>query len=125
MACFGSYLSCFHYRGERRRIQSIITEKKEAEIPGITPAPRKKLEDLLLPASARIKILRYAEAALDKSMNPVCFNSQIVRKFRSEVTSLPTYLTKQRKLLIGFLSAHTDELLSVGQIVEALSDKGI
>ncbi len=35
------------------------------------------------------------------------------------------YTTKQRKLLLDFLSEHTDETLSAGQIVKALSDKGI
>ena len=35
------------------------------------------------------------------------------------------YMTKQRKLLLDFLSEHTDETLSAGQIAEALSDKGI
>jgi Fur family ferric uptake transcriptional regulator len=35
------------------------------------------------------------------------------------------YLTKQRKLLLDFLSEHTDERLSAGQIAEALSEKGI
>ncbi len=35
------------------------------------------------------------------------------------------YMTKQRKLLLAFLSEHTDELLSAGQIAEALSEEGI
>ncbi len=35
------------------------------------------------------------------------------------------YMTKQRKLLLEYLSAHTDETLSAGQIAEALSDQGI
>ncbi len=35
------------------------------------------------------------------------------------------YLTKQRKHLLDFLSEHTDETLSTGQIAEALSGKGI
>lgn len=35
------------------------------------------------------------------------------------------YKTKQRELLLDFLSAHTDETLSAGQIAEALSEKGI
>ncbi len=35
------------------------------------------------------------------------------------------YLTRQRKLLLDYLAAHTDETLSAGQIAGALSDKGI
>ena len=35
------------------------------------------------------------------------------------------YMTKQRTLLLNFLSDHADETLSAGQIVKALSDKGI
>ncbi len=35
------------------------------------------------------------------------------------------YITKQRKLLLDFLSEHTDETLSAGQIAEALSEKEI
>ena len=35
------------------------------------------------------------------------------------------YITKQRKLLLNFLSEHTDETLSAGQIAEALSGKEI
>ncbi len=35
------------------------------------------------------------------------------------------YMTKQRKLLLDFLSEHTDEALSTGQIAKALSEKGI
>ena len=35
------------------------------------------------------------------------------------------YLTKQRKLLLDFLSEHTDEMLSAGRIADALSGKGI
>ncbi len=35
------------------------------------------------------------------------------------------YMTKQRRLLLDFLSAHTDETLSARQIAEALTDKGI
>ena len=35
------------------------------------------------------------------------------------------YLTKQRKLLLDFLSEHTDETLSAGQIADALAGKEI
>ncbi len=35
------------------------------------------------------------------------------------------YLTKQRKLLLDYLSAHTDETLSAHKVAEDLSDKGI
>ena len=35
------------------------------------------------------------------------------------------YMTKQRKLLLEYLSEHTDETLSAGQIAEALKDHGI
>ncbi len=35
------------------------------------------------------------------------------------------YTTKQRRLLVDYLSAHKDELLSAGQITGALADKGI
>ena len=35
------------------------------------------------------------------------------------------YLTKQRKLLLDFLTEHTDETLSAGQIADALSGKEI
>jgi len=41
------------------------------------------------------------------------------------VSAMAKYATKQRKLLLGFLSEHMDEMLSAGQIAEALSDKGI
>lgn len=36
---------------------------------------------------------------------------------------MPKYMTKQRKLLTDYLSRHTDENLSAGQIAEALSDE--
>ena len=36
---------------------------------------------------------------------------------------MPKYLTKQRKLLIEYLSRHTDESLSAGEIAEALADQ--
>ena len=36
---------------------------------------------------------------------------------------MPKYMTKQRKLLTDYLSAHTDENLSAGQIAEALADR--
>ncbi len=35
------------------------------------------------------------------------------------------YMTKQRKLLLDFLSEHTDETLSAGQIADALAGEGI
>ena len=35
------------------------------------------------------------------------------------------YMTKQRKLLLDYLSAHADETLSAGQIAETLAGKGI
>ena len=35
------------------------------------------------------------------------------------------YMTKQRKLLLDYLSEHTDETLSAGQIPEALTGKEI
>lgn len=36
---------------------------------------------------------------------------------------MPKYMTKQRKMLIDYLSLHTDESISAGQIAEALSDR--
>lgn len=36
---------------------------------------------------------------------------------------MPKYMTKQRKLLTDYLSQHTDESLSAGQIAQALSDQ--
>ena len=36
---------------------------------------------------------------------------------------MPKYLTKQRKILLEYLSRHTDESISAGEIAEALSDK--
>ncbi len=35
------------------------------------------------------------------------------------------YMTKQRKLLLDYLAAHTDENLSAGEIAGSLADKGI
>ena len=35
---------------------------------------------------------------------------------------MPKYVTKQRKLLLDYLTNHTDEYLSAEQIAEALSD---
>ena len=35
---------------------------------------------------------------------------------------MPKYITKQRKLLTEYLTRHTDENLSAGQIADALSD---
>ena len=35
---------------------------------------------------------------------------------------MPKYITKQRKILLEYLSRHIDENLSAGQIAEALSD---
>ena len=36
---------------------------------------------------------------------------------------MPKYITKQRKLLTDYLTQHTDENLSAGQIADALSDQ--
>ncbi len=36
---------------------------------------------------------------------------------------MPKYLTKQRKILIDYLSQHPDESISAGQIAEALADQ--
>ena len=36
---------------------------------------------------------------------------------------MPKYLTKQRKLLLEYLSQHTDESISAAQIAEALSEQ--
>lgn len=36
---------------------------------------------------------------------------------------MPKYMTKQRKLMIEYLSEHTDESISANQIAEALADK--
>ncbi len=36
---------------------------------------------------------------------------------------MPKYMTKQRRILIEYLSLHTDESMSANQIAEALSDK--
>ena len=50
---------------------------------------------------------------------------RIIRKFLFEVSDVEKYMTKQRKLLLNYLSEHTDEMLSAGQIAEALSGKEI
>lgn len=55
----------------------------------------------------------------------MCFNLRTIRKFIDEVSELAKYMTRQRKLLLDFLSAHTDETLSAGQIAAALLDQGI
>ena len=52
-------------------------------------------------------------------------NLRTIRKYAHGVSGLTKYITKQRKLLLDYLTAHTDETLSAGQIAEALSDKGI
>ena len=62
---------------------------------------------------------------LDKHPNMVYFNLQIIRKFAHEVSVMTKYTTKQRMLLMDFLSEHTDEILSTGQIAKELSGKGI
>ena len=36
---------------------------------------------------------------------------------------MPKYLTKQRKILTDYLSQHTDESISAGEIAQALSDR--
>ena len=36
---------------------------------------------------------------------------------------MPKYMTKQRKILTDYLSKHTDENLSAGQIAQALSEQ--
>lgn len=38
---------------------------------------------------------------------------------------MPKYMTKQRKALLSFLSAHADEELSARQIAQTLSGEGI
>ena len=38
---------------------------------------------------------------------------------------MPKYMTKQRKALLSFLSAHADEKLSARQIAQTLSGEGI
>ncbi|HCA04631.1 MAG TPA: hypothetical protein DEO32_01905 [Ruminococcaceae bacterium] len=38
---------------------------------------------------------------------------------------MPKYMTKQRKTLLSFLSAHADEELSARQIAETLNDESI
>lgn len=48
-----------------------------------------------------------------------------IRKLVFGVSELAKYMTKQRKLLLDFLSEHTDEALSAGQVAKALSGKGI
>ena len=49
----------------------------------------------------------------------------MIRKLRFEVAGLAKYMTKQRKLLLAFLSAHADETLPTGRIVEALAGEEI
>ncbi len=53
------------------------------------------------------------------------FNLRTLRISAYGVSKLAKYMTKQRKLLMDYLSEHTDETLSAGQIAEALSKKGI
>lgn len=53
------------------------------------------------------------------------FNLRTIRKSACGVSELAKYMTKQRKLLLDFLSEHTDETLSAGQITEALTGKEI
>ena len=53
------------------------------------------------------------------------FNLRTIRKSVYGVSKLAKYMTKQRKLLMDYLSEHTDEKLSAGQIAEALSKKEI
>ena len=38
---------------------------------------------------------------------------------------MPSYQTKQRKALLGFLQAHADEALTADQIADALSAEGV
>lgn len=38
---------------------------------------------------------------------------------------MPKYMTRQRKLLLDFLSEHTDEALSAAKIIAALAGEGI
>ena len=49
----------------------------------------------------------------------------MIRKSEYEVSGLAKYMTKQRKLLLAYLSAHADETLLTGRIVEALDGEGI
>ena len=49
----------------------------------------------------------------------------MIRKSEYEVSGLAKYMTKQRKLLLAYLSAHADETLPTGRIVEALAGEGI
>ena len=53
------------------------------------------------------------------------FNLRIVRKSAFEVSRLAKYNTKQRKLLLAYLSEHADEILPTGRIVETLAGKEI
>lgn len=42
-----------------------------------------------------------------------------------EADELSKYITRQRKVLLSFLSDHTDELLSAQEIAEALEDESV
>ncbi len=64
-------------------------------------------------------------ALLDKSAGRVYFNLRIIRKLWFEVAGLAKYMTKQHKLLLAYLSAHADETLPTGRIVEALAGEEI
>ena len=50
---------------------------------------------------------------------------RMIRKLVREVSRLAKYMTKQRKLLLAYLSAHADETLPTGQIVEELAGREI
>ena len=50
---------------------------------------------------------------------------RMIRKLTREVSRLAKYMTKQRKLLLAYLSAHADETLPTGRIVEALAGREI
>ncbi len=52
-------------------------------------------------------------------------NLRTIRKYAYGVAGLEKYMTKQRRLLLDYLTAHTDETLSAGEIAEELSGKGI
>lgn len=56
---------------------------------------------------------------LDKAADAVYFNLRIFRKLEAEAVS--KYLTRQRRLLLDYLTEHADETLSAGQIAEDLS----
>lgn len=67
--------------------------------------------------------MRFVRKSLDIFKSFCYTDLRIYRKL--EVLTLPKYMTKQRKVLLSFLSQHADEEMSARQIEKALSGEGI